>query len=153
MRRPLIILLIGSVCFASGAGLCRSDHNPTDAWSHDVRAAHKQSVRENRPMLLVFGAEWCTYCKKLEKTTLADSRVSKMIKDDFIPVHLDADEEKELMKILKIKSLPSTVIVSPDVQILGHTEGYKSTAEFTKYLADNRGRNSQSPRGTMAGTR
>src|SRR5690606_17865730 len=37
------------------------------AWQPNLKAAHKVAVRDNKPLLLVFGAEWCHFCTKLEQ--------------------------------------------------------------------------------------
>src|SRR5438552_3605835 len=45
------------------------------AWFHDLFEAHKISVQTGRPLLIVFGAPWCHYCRELEQTTLRDPKI------------------------------------------------------------------------------
>ena len=96
-------------------------------WSHDLKSAHAISVRTNRPMMVVFGADWCGFCKKMERTTFQDPQMVKYIESNFIPVHLDFDKDKKAAEVLGVKSLPTTVVLSPDVDLLGRYKGFADT--------------------------
>lgn len=104
-------------------------------WQKDIFAGHKESTRTGKPMLLVFGADWCVFCKKLEQTTLAEPEMVKYINENFVPVHLDLDREKQVASILEIKSLPCTVVLSPDADVLARIEGYAKAPALYKQLA------------------
>lgn len=104
-------------------------------WQTNLQAAHKKAVAENKPMLLVFGAEWCHYCKKLEKETLSSSEMAKYINETFVPIHLDTDKEERVAEILKVSSLPCSIVLSPNADLLGRIEGYHTVAPFYKQLA------------------
>ena len=107
-------------------------------WQTNIYAAHKISVKEQKPMLLVFHAEWCGYCRKLEGTTLADPRIVSYINSSFVPVHLDLDKQKRIAKILDVKSVPCSVVLSPDADLLGKLVGYVEAARFQKTLESTR---------------
>ena len=104
-------------------------------WQADIFAAHKVSLRDGKPMLLVFGADWCVFCKKLEQTTLAEPEMVKYINQNFVPVHLDVDKDKKVASILEIKSLPCTVVLSPNADLLGRIEGYEKAPSLYRKLA------------------
>ena len=93
-------------------------------WQPNLQAAHKIAQQQNKPMLLVFGAEWCTYCKKLESQTLGNPQLAKYINMNFVPVHIDVDAEPKIGEILEVKSLPCTVVLSPGADLLGRYEGF-----------------------------
>lgn len=103
-------------------------------WQENLQAAHKVATEQNKPILVVFGADWCHYCKKLERETLNSAEVSKYVNDSFVPVHLDVDKEKRVAEILKVSSLPCSVILSPNADLLGRIEGYHTSAPFVKQL-------------------
>ena len=103
-------------------------------WVHDLKTAHRFSVATGRPMLIVFGASWCTYCKKLETETLGHPSLGKYINATFIPVQLDLDKEQRVAQILEVKSLPTCVILSPGADLLGTIEGYVKASEFAQVL-------------------
>jgi thioredoxin-related protein len=109
---------------------------PSEAihWQHDLRTAQRFSAATGRPMLVVFGAPWCTYCKKLEAETLGHPSLASYINTEFVPVHLDFDKDRRAAQILEVQSLPHCVILSAQADLLGSVEGYVRPPEFTKAL-------------------
>ena len=103
-------------------------------WQKDLKSAHKVAQAEGKPILLVFGAEWCTYCHKLEKNVLDQPATAEYINANFVPVHLDADHDKRVAEILEVDSLPCTVVLSPGADLLGRYEGYAESAKYTANL-------------------
>ena len=99
-------------------------------WQTDLKEAHKLAVRQQKPMLVVFGADWCFYCKKLEGETLGNRQMADYVRREFIPVHLDFDRDEKIAEILEVKSLPCTVVLSPRVDLLGRIDGYVKPSEY-----------------------
>lgn len=105
-------------------------------WQNDLKAAQKHSVQSGRPMLIVFGADWCTHCGKFEKNTLGNPTMANYINRDFIPVHLDFDKDQEIAEVLEVEALPCTVILSPEADLLGKVVGAKAPKDFWEVLQD-----------------
>lgn len=105
-------------------------------WAKDLNSARTKALEFDRPMLIVFGADWCTYCKKLERTTLSHPQMVKYINQRFVPVHLDHDKEKTVAKILEVNQLPCSVILSPEADLLGKFVGYQSPSKYFSKLSD-----------------
>ena len=114
---------------AALAGL-RADEPGQLKWQTNLNEAHRLSMESHKPMLLVFGAEWCHFCKKLERTTLTNEELARYIDANFIPVHIDADEQKRVAEILEVKSLPCTVVLSPEADLLTRFNGFKQASAF-----------------------
>jgi thioredoxin-related protein len=133
-RRLLLSLLtLGTLWIghtAQGEGPGKHVH-----WQRDLKAAHKLALAQGKPILLVFGAEWCTYCHKLEKNVIDQPETAAYINANFIPVHLDADKEKKIVEILEVDSLPCTVVLSPAADLLGKFPGYADAKKYTANLA------------------
>jgi len=117
---PLCLVLITSVVFPAGA--------PADdiQWSTDIEGSLKRASAAGKPVLMEFTASWCTYCKRMEKTTLVDPAVAARISEHFVPVRVDADKHKDLVADLSIKGLPAILIVSPDLQIIERISGFQT---------------------------
>ena len=100
------------------------------AWMKNLDQARRISVETGRPMLIVVGAKWCGFCHKLENTTLSDQAMVEYIHANFIPVHLDADRDRKAVRGLKAKTLPATIVLSPDRKVLARLIGYRDAEDF-----------------------
>jgi thiol:disulfide interchange protein len=60
--------------------------------------------------LYVFGADWCSYCKLLEKYVLSDEKVQVELSDIKVR-HIDIDKHKDVLKAWKVKSVPAVILV------------------------------------------
>lgn len=105
-------------------------------WQSDLKAAQKQAVRTGRPMLIVFGADWCTHCGKFEKNTLGNPTMAGFINREFVAVHLDFDKQQETAEVLEVEALPCTVILSPEADLLGKVVGAKAPKDYWEALQD-----------------
>jgi thioredoxin-related protein len=103
-------------------------------WLHDLKSAHRASVSSGRPMLIVFSGPKCFYCRKLENEVFTHPTVSRYINRGFVPVHLDLAKNREAAEILEVTSLPTTIILSSDADLLGSVEGFVDSRRFAETL-------------------
>jgi thioredoxin-like negative regulator of GroEL len=85
-------------------------------------------------MLIVFDADWCKYCDKMEDKTFKDSSVSNYVNDKFIPVRLDLADNQKIAEILEIERIPCTIALSPRADLLGRVLGYVNTVQYRETL-------------------
>lgn len=133
-RRHTLLGAFGLCLGATQIAIAGGPENKAIEWQPSLKQAHKLAVQQNKPIMLVFGAEWCGYCKKLEKTTLANPQLAKYINSSFVCVHIDVDAEEKVAEILEVKSLPCTIILSPDADLLGRVEGFQQPAPLHQKL-------------------
>jgi thiol-disulfide isomerase/thioredoxin len=87
----------------------------------------------NKNMLVVFGADWCGWCKKLE-VTLKDSSVVA-VTDNYINVHVDVDKEKDVTKKLRLSGgIPAYMMVDSQERVVKSGSGYKTVPQFQAWL-------------------
>lgn len=103
-------------------------------WQKNLRSAHDAAVAENKPLLLVFGASWCTFCHKMQRETFTDRNLAAMIEREFISVALDFDKDTKAVKILDVESLPCTVVLSPEADLLLKSVGFAKADAYQKKL-------------------
>ena len=103
-------------------------------WSQDIERSLQEATAAGKPVLIEFTASWCVYCKRMEKSTFADPELADRINTQFVPVQIDADKHRDLVKQLEIKGLPAMLIVAPDLTIIDRISGFQTTEALTARL-------------------
>ncbi len=103
-------------------------------WRTDYRQARQEAREKGQPLLVDFGTANCFWCRKLEATTFRDPAVVALIKDQFIPLRIDADRDPTLAQHLRIQSYPTLVLAAPDGKILAFIEGYLEAPKLLPHL-------------------
>jgi len=105
------------------------------AWADSPQKTDKiiwTSYEKGKPMakklgkkiFLYFHANWCTYCKKMELTTLKDKGVIKYINDNYIAITVNSDKERKIASLFKVRGLPTTWFLKSDSDKLSSVPGY-----------------------------
>ncbi len=137
MHRCIIALCAAGIAlglFARPLASAEPLFNAGIQWHRDLQAAHRESLRLNRPVLIVFGAEWCHFCTKLEKESLGHPQIAQYINQTFIPVHLDFDVAEREAKILDVKGIPCVVALTPQAELVGRLDGFASPQKVADML-------------------
>jgi len=93
----------------------------------------RKSAKSEQPVVLVFGAHWCQWCRKMESDTLADPKVTT-IAGQFLWVKIDIDKDHELAARYGVDGVPVAVVVDKLGRILGTQSGYMPPAKFVDFL-------------------
>ncbi len=96
--------------------------------------AIKLSQLEQRPLLLIAGAQWCTWCRKLEQELKLDDADELLMK--WIVVKIDVDDAPSLAEEFEVSSLPALRVLSADRRIAAKREGYLPIAELETWLGE-----------------
>lgn len=103
-------------------------------WQKTLRAAHDAAVEQKKPLILVFGASWCTFCHKMHRETFTDRNLAAFIEREFIAMTLDFDEDTKAVEILEVEQLPCTVVLSPQGDLLVKFVGFLKAEPYQKKL-------------------
>jgi thioredoxin-related protein len=74
-------------------------------WAESYKEAEMLSKKEHKPIYLFISAAECPWCEKLEKTTLKDEKVIKLLNEKFIPLHLVRDFDT-IPKRFRVRTVP-----------------------------------------------
>lgn len=104
-------------------------------WQKYDKAVFTKSLKDDRPILLFVKADWCPHCKKMRETTLQDTSVIKTINESFIPVLVDADNDREIVAKYRVTGLPSFLILNGKDKVLKETSGEVTIVNFLQLLS------------------
>lgn len=126
--RSLRFFLLGiSLVFASNmVGAADTPYDEAADARADIRQA--QSSTKSKPILLVFGANWCPDCRVLD-TALKTGPSAKLMEQDFKVVKINVgrfDRNTDIAQEYDVplkKGIPAVVIVSASNEIMFATRG------------------------------
>ena len=91
-RRRVLGIAIFLLATSVVGGFAQTKKVP--AASEVLSAALKQAKAEQKGTLVLFGASWCSWCKRLD--AMIDSKeVGKLFKDNYVITHLTIQEREE----------------------------------------------------------
>jgi thiol-disulfide isomerase/thioredoxin len=102
---------------------------PTYAAGVDVASAQK------RPVLIKFGATWCSWCRKLDEEVLTQPAVVAQLQQ-FVCISVDADKEQNVAMAFGVSSLPRLLVINMHDEIVGDWLGFRSADDLLKLLRD-----------------
>ncbi len=103
-------------------------------WEESFEKAQAKARHDNIPLLLYFHAGWCEPCRTMERDVLQSSKFRSMVGYKFRVVKIDIDQHRELAARFNIKSVPTTVFVSPDSKELDRIVGIQSLIDLVSRI-------------------
>lgn len=97
-------------------------------------AAWSASQKSNRPILLYVSTNGCPHCDKMMAESYHKPEMKQMISESFEPVYVTRKAHPKLVKSLKVRWYPTTVLVGPNNKIMDVIEGYVDSKIFRRRL-------------------
>ena len=91
-------------------------------WESSIQSAMTRSKLEKKPILIDLYADWCTYCKILEKEIFPDPEVAKLL-ESFVTVRLDGEEYPNLRKKYGVEGYPTILFIDSETNYLNKISG------------------------------
>lgn len=105
------------------------------SWRKDFRRAALESKEHQKPLLLEVTASWCGSCHKMFEQTFSQQAVADHVNACFVPVAVDADADQALVEAIGVYVLPTTIVLSPKMQILKTMTGFQTAEQLQRQLA------------------
>lgn len=107
------------------------------AWLKTVGAAQKEAKQKNQLIFVDLFAEWCGWCHRMEQEVFPSEKFQLATKD-MVLLRVDTEDKGEGTKLgrdFNITSLPTFLVLTPDMLVAGIIMGYAPSAQFTERLA------------------
>lgn len=136
------------LCFFSGAALaCQDCADVAVAEANEANAEATANVQwlsysEGMETLqsgenlgfLHFYTDWCGFCKKMEEETFSVKEISDYLNQNFIPIKVDAEAQKDLARQYGANQYPANIFLSPDGDVIAGRPGYVPAAQMIDIL-------------------
>ena len=94
----------------------------------DLQAALADARKNNKRVLVVFGANWCTDCRALDREFHAGGKTADLVKARYDVVKIDVGRFDKNLDFAKLygepikKGIPSVVVVTPKNEVVYQTK-------------------------------
>lgn len=131
MIRILVLLLTLALASAVRAAPIENSDGFWSEWSETTFA---RAARENKFVIVSLQSWWCRWCHVMNRETWADREVRDILKDRFIPVHVDQDSRPDISQRYERWGWPATIIFGPDGTEIAKLRGFYSPQFFKPIL-------------------
>jgi len=90
--------------------------------------------KDGKKILLHFYADWCGYCKKMNKEIFSQSDAADFINQNFIPIRVNSDNEQQLAAAYRVSGLPTTWFLDKNGEGILNIPGYLPKEMFVSYM-------------------
>lgn len=123
MKKIIMFFLIIIVNFSL---MARTDYR-------EIIKTFEQAKLFGKNIVIIFNAEWCEWCKKMERETFSDPEVKKALKD-YLILRLDYDNNKIMRKKYGLNGVPCTIFINSNLQEIDRIIGYLPPEKFLKEI-------------------
>jgi thioredoxin-related protein len=128
------------ILLAAALALTLAPQTFAGSWLKTVAAAQKVAKEKNQLILVDMFAEWCGWCHRFEKEVFPSMAFQDATKD-IVLLRLDTEDKKEgtaMAQKFGITSLPTFLLLTPDLTAAGMIRGYAPPADFARMLKETR---------------
>lgn len=129
----LAVLLAATLAVPAFAAPAAETARP---WLTDLDTAQAQARKGDRMILVDLYAEWCGWCKQLEREVFTHRQFLDATKD-FVQLRVDVQDGAEgsmLQSRFGATSLPTLLILDSHLALVGTVEGYYPVAPYVQRL-------------------
>lgn len=137
-RRPILRWLIAVTLLSSGMVMPPTSHAAAPAavaWHPSLKQAMTAAASHQRPVLVVFTAEWSPAAAQVKKHVLTDPNAAALLSACFEPVLIDVDANPEVTNELGMKHIPGGCLVRADGTVISRFECPTATGQFIATVA------------------
>ncbi|MDQ3282753.1 MAG: thioredoxin family protein [Acidobacteriota bacterium] len=114
-------------------------------WLKDVAAAQKAAKAKNQLILVDMFADWCGWCHRFEREVFPAEAFQKAT-NDIVLLRLNTEDGKEGTQFAQkfgVTSLPTFLLLTPDLTMAGMIRGYSPAPDFVRMLGETRQKHQQ----------
>ena len=103
-------------------------------WQPSLEVARQQAAQTNRLVMIFFHNDACVYCKLMQRDVFSQKAVMDSLQANYTLVQVNADKLPAVATQYGIVKLPTTVLTTPDGQMLDKIEGRKDAQQLVAQM-------------------
>jgi len=129
--------------------LVKSPQQTGETRWYSFNEGFKKALKEKKPMVIDFYADWCKWCKVMDKETFADSEVASKLNKDYIAIRIHTDgppnqriqfkshniSVQEFSSMMGVRGLPTLVFMDAMGQPITKIPGFVKKDFFLPLLS------------------
>jgi len=131
--KNIVILVLFSISLF-GANIDKFAHEM--GFQRDYKTAITEAKKQNKPLMMILGADYCPWCRKFESKTLKSTLIKPRLDKEFIVLIVDKKYDVTTFPAkFKTQFTPRVFFINPkDESIMLDTTGYIKKKVFVKSL-------------------
>jgi thiol:disulfide interchange protein len=85
--------------------------SPRLQFAASFREGSDRALREGKPLLLFFAADWCEHCRRMARESFSAQQVAEL-SERFVCVRIDAEQDPALCQQFGVSEFPTVQFVS-----------------------------------------
>lgn len=133
-RTIAVLFTFFFLLFYNLAALGSDPISTTIPWQTYSKTVLVQAESQHHPILLFAKSKLCQWCKKMVEETFKDPAIIQLIKDNYVPIMVDVENNIEIARQYKITNLPTLIVLNADHAVITQFSGYLSPQALAKNL-------------------
>ncbi len=129
-----LLALTAVTCVDQAYAAPQSGLNSDLKWHSDIEQAKAIAAREDKLVLLHFGASWCRPCKSIETFVFTSKEVQDTIAAHVVPVKLDADVAIDAVNEYDVQMVPYDVVITPSGRVVSKRRSPKDADNYVRMI-------------------
>jgi thioredoxin-related protein len=134
---PLAGAVADTGASASAAAVESAAVESAPRWHQDLATARQLARREGQLLVVDLYADWCGWCKALERLVFEQPKFQRRAEEDFVLLRVDTDDDGEgtlLKRAYGADTLPTVLLLDPEMAEIGRVTGFAPLEEFLSGL-------------------
>jgi thioredoxin-like negative regulator of GroEL len=102
-------------------------------WQPDFEVAQATARKSDKPLMMVFHADWCGVCQQMNAGTYPDARVVRE-SNSFSMVKVDVDKRPDVAQQFRVSELPTIIWLNGQGELLARVSGLYAPDEMAELM-------------------
>lgn len=103
-----------------------AEKSKLDYFEGSLKEALAKAKKEKKALFIEGYTSWCGWCKKLDRTTMADEGVAEYMNKNFVNLKMDMESEEgsKVAQTYRVRGYPSMLFLYHNEILLHRIDGY-----------------------------